>query len=63
VGSPYDENHYAYNREFQRMYVVGEAKIGDLSKHSEKLIRDQGGEVPQNKGSNIPKKAPHEKFY
>jgi hypothetical protein len=27
------------------------------------LIRDQGGEVPQNKGSNIPKKAPHEKFY
>lgn len=45
------------------MYVVGEAKIGDLSKHSEKLIRDQGGEVPQNKGSNIPKKAPHEKFY
>jgi hypothetical protein len=61
--TPYDEDHYTYNREFQRMFVVGEAKIGDLSHHSEKLIRDTGGEVPLNNGPFIRKKAPHEKFY
>lgn len=59
----YDENHYAYNREFQRMHVLGEGKLGDRSQHSEKLIRDLGVSVPQNNSAYIPKRAPHEKFY
>lgn len=59
----YDEDHYAYNREFQRMQVLGEAKIGDQSKHSKKLLVDLGVQLPQTGAPHIPKRAPHEKYY
>ena len=46
------------------MYVLGEAKIGDIQPHSKQLIADLGGKVPQQGGApHIQKKAPHEKFY
>ena len=59
----YDENHYSYNREFQRMQVLGEGKIQDLPVHSTQLIRDLGGKVPELGSPQIPKRAPHEKFF
>lgn len=61
--TPYDEDHYAYNREFQRMHVLGEAKIADNSRHSKQLLADLGVELTQKGAPHIPKKAPHEKFY
>lgn len=45
------------------MNVLGEAKIGDLSRHSKKLITDLGVQLPQVGSPHIPKKAPHEKYY
>ena len=63
LATPHNEDHYAYNREFQRMHVLGEGKLGDLSKHSKQLIKDLGGDVPQLGSPKVPKRAPHEKFY
>jgi hypothetical protein len=45
------------------MNVLGESKIGDLSKHSKQLLKDLGSDVPQFGNPHIPKRAPHEKFY
>ena len=59
----YDEDHYAYNREFQRMQVLGEAKIPDSSQHSKQLLVDLGVNLKNHGSPNIPKKAPHEKYY
>ena len=63
VKTPHDDDHYTYNREFQRMSVLGEGKIADLAKNSKQLIRDLGGKLPELGSPNVQKKAPHEKFY
>ena len=59
----YDEDHYAYNREFQRMHVLGEAKIRDTPKTSTQLLVDLGVNLKNYGSPNLPKKAPHEKYY
>ena len=59
----YDEDHYAYNREFQRMQVLGEARSADPSVHSKQLLADLGVQLPHLGAPHVPKRAPHEKFY
>lgn len=59
----YDEDHYAYNREFQRMRLLGEAKIGDRSEHSKQLLKDLGVDIKQYGAPHVAKRAPHQKFY
>lgn len=59
----HDESNYAYNREFQRMMVLSEGLATDQSTTSEKLLVDLGVNVPKVGNHNIPKKAPHEKYY
>ena len=45
------------------MQVLGEGKIQDLPVHSTQLIRDLRGKVPELGSPQIPKRAPHEKFF
>ena len=59
----YDEAHYAYNREFQRMMVLSETHTPDVSNQSEKLLTDLGVQLPRYGANNVPKRAPHAKYY
>ena len=63
LSTVYDEDHYAYNREFQRMHVLGEAKMRDTPKTSTQLLVDLGVNLKNYGSPNLPKKAPHEKYY
>ena len=59
----HDEGHYAYNREFQRMMVLSETHVPDVSTHNSQLLTDLGVELPRYGNNNVPKRAPHEKYY
>lgn len=59
----HDEAHYAYNREFQRMMVLSETHTPDVSTLSKNLLADLGVNAPKSGSSNVPKRAPHEKYY
>ena len=58
-----DEEHYAYNREFQRMFHMAEAQTRDASIHSEQLLADLGVQQERHGAPNIPKKSAHEKYF
>lgn len=58
-----DEAHYAYNREFQRMFHLAEGLVKDTPVHSEQLLTDLGVELPSHGAPNVPKRAAHEKYY
>ena len=45
------------------MFVLGEAKLADESRHSKQLLADLGVDVKNQGAPHIPKKAPHEKYY
>ncbi len=45
------------------MLVLGEGTAKDQSNVSERLLTDIGVELPRLGNKNIPKKAPHEKYY
>ena len=59
----HDESHYAYNREFQRMMVLSESHVQDVSTTSTNLLDDLGVQVPKGGLRSVPKRAPHEKYY
>lgn len=58
-----DEEHYAYNREFQRMFHLAETVVPDRKDLSEDLNADLG--IVERKGGKpyVPKKSAHEKYY
>jgi len=58
-----DEEHYAYNREFQRMFHVAEGLVPDSSIHSKQLLTDLGVNVQQSGAPKVAKKSAHEKFF
>ena len=58
-----DEAHYAYNREFQRMFHMAETVNPDSSNHSEQLLTDLGVKKESHGAVNIPKKSAHEKYF
>lgn len=58
-----DEDHYAYNREFQRTFHLAETLTKDAPLHSEQYLADLGVTLPQHGSSRVPKKAAHEKYY
>jgi hypothetical protein len=58
-----DEDHYAYNREFQRLFHLAEGLVSDKPVHSDQLLTDLGVTLPKHGATNIPKKAGHEKYY
>jgi hypothetical protein len=45
------------------MMVLSEGVAPDISKNSQKLLTDLGVQVPRVGAHNIPKTAPHEKYY
>ena len=58
-----DEAHYAYNREFQRMFHLAEAQTPDASIHSEQLLADLGVQTQRHGAPNVAKKSAHEKYF
>ena len=58
-----DEDHYAYNREFQRTFHLAEALSKDTPAHSEQYLADLGVSLPQQGSSKVPKRSAHEKYY
>lgn len=58
-----DEEHYAYNREFQRMFHHAETQNADATIHSDSLLADLGVKREAHGAVNIPKKSAHEKFF
>ena len=58
-----DEEHYAYNREFQRMFHLAETQTADSSIHSQQLLADLGVKTENHGAPNIPKKSAHEKYF
>lgn len=59
----HDEGHYAYNREFQRMMVLSETHVPDVSTQNTQLLTDLGVQLPRHGNNNVAKRAPHEKYY
>lgn len=58
-----DEDHYAYNREFQRMFHLAETQTPDSPAHSTQLLHDLGVRTRSHGAPNIPKKSAHEKYF
>jgi hypothetical protein len=58
-----DEDHYAYNREFQRTFHLSEAVVKDTPAHSEQYLADLGVTLPQHGSTHVPKRSAHEKYY
>ena len=58
-----DEDHYAYNREFQRTFHLAEGLVKDSSAHSDQYLTDLGVTLPQHGSARIPKRSAHEKYY
>ena len=58
-----DEDHYAYNREFQRMFHSVESLTPDSSIHSKQLLADLGVKLEQGGAPNVAKKSAHEKYF
>ena len=45
------------------MLVMAQPLIKDIPKSSERLLTDLGVDVPKNGAHEVPRKAPHEKYY
>ena len=58
-----DEDHYAYNREFQRLFHTVEGLTPDSSIHSKQLLTDLGVNVVQSGAPKVAKRSAHEKYF
>ena len=58
-----DEDHYAYNREFQRMFHLAETQERDAPVHSTQLLTDLGIAPSAHGAPGVSKRSAHEKYF